>query len=334
MTPASAILPSILRRDADYFAVRAFSNSGMKDLAVSPLRYWHLHVNPNRPPDEPSKEMRLGTALHCAVLQPAEFEKRYTCALAQPEGCLVTMDDMRTWLKSAGHVPRGTRKSDLINQISAIDANVPILDVEISKHEIAHVGKEILSLDDWDRVLGCAAALAAEPKLQVILKEGNAEVPIFVNDPEAGTPLKAKLDWVTPGYTLDLKTFSQKMGRSISESVTRAILYEAYHRQAYFYTWLRELAVGHTDISAAQTSKNKFVLAFVESEPPHEVRLRWLRPTTGGQPNLYWSTARSETNAYIHSYADCLKRFGEKPWREQQSVDPLEDAEMPGLAFS
>jgi hypothetical protein len=41
----------------------------MKDLAVSPLRYWHLNLNPNRPPRIETPEMQFGTALHCLVLE-------------------------------------------------------------------------------------------------------------------------------------------------------------------------------------------------------------------------------------------------------------------------
>jgi hypothetical protein len=43
------------------------SFSGMKDFAVSPLRYWYRNINPNRPPFEATPEMQLGSALHCAV---------------------------------------------------------------------------------------------------------------------------------------------------------------------------------------------------------------------------------------------------------------------------
>ncbi len=338
MTPAKEILPSIITRDLapqqDYYAVRALSNSGMKHLAVSPLRYWYLHVNPDRPEDEETKFMRKGSALHCAVLEPAEFEKRYTCELLQPEGvCLSTMEDIRTWLRDKGLTPKGTKKADIINQAAAVDPNVFILDVELLKHETAHRDKEILKLEEWNQVRGMADALLAEPKLQVLLKEGRAEVPLFAKDPKLGIPLKAKLDWVTPLLTLDLKTFSQKRGKSIDESVADAIWYERYYRQAYFYSMLRALVAGDKTISGPQTAPD-FIMAFVESEPPHEVRLRALRPKTAGQPNDYWGRARNETEAAIWLYGDCMKRFGNAPWREHRTLDPLLDEEMKGLAFS
>jgi hypothetical protein len=48
---------------SDYFASEGLSQSGLKDLAISPYRYWYLNINPDRPERKETPEMRFGSAL-------------------------------------------------------------------------------------------------------------------------------------------------------------------------------------------------------------------------------------------------------------------------------
>jgi hypothetical protein len=315
----------------DYFDTPGLSHSGIKDLMVSPLRYWHLWISPNRPERRETQEMRIGTALHCAALQSSEFESRYACAITPEdfEGCLVTVDDMREWLQNKNVTSTFKSKAAFIGAVKCIDPSAPIFDDLKRLHEESNAGKIILPREDYDRVRGATDSLVAEPALRAILadKDGKAEVCVTATDPETGVPLKARMDWIAPKLTLDLKTFSQQRGKSIDKCVTNAIFYEGYYRQAYFYSLVRALAEGNRGKSAAQTAA-EFVLAFVESEAPYEVRIRALRPKSAGQSNLYWDRARVECREAIRLYAKCWEQFGEKPWREPRSIDPLYDEEL------
>jgi hypothetical protein len=58
-----------------YAEMPGVSWSSLKDLAVSPFRFWARNVDPNRPPSRTSPEMTFGSALHCAVLEPEQFRK-------------------------------------------------------------------------------------------------------------------------------------------------------------------------------------------------------------------------------------------------------------------
>jgi hypothetical protein len=316
--------------DSEYFNAAGLSNSAMHDLAVSPLRYWHCHVNPDRPKDEPTPAQQFGSALHCAVLQPELFPQQYACEIdmADYPGCLRTIEELRGWLRDQGVTPKGTRKQDVIAQVQAIDNTVPILDVIERRHFAENEGKTLLSKEDWARVQGAAKALREEPHVQRLLAEdGAAEVPMFAHDPQTGVLLKAKMDWVAPLHILDLKTFTQTRGKSIDKTIADAIFYEKYYRQAYFYDYVRRLALKE------EHGACDFVLAFVESEPPHETRIRCLVPKNGGSINLYWERARIEVRGLIDLYAECWDHFGETPWRYAQQVTVLEDEEMPQLAY-
>lgn len=323
MTPA---MESASASGEDYYSIVALSNSGMKDLAVSAYRFWYLNVNPNRPVVEPTPELRLGLAVHCAILEPHAFDQRYAGAAVLPDVCLVTVDDCRQFLKDKGRIPKGTRKAELIAQVQDYDPSVPIEEVIVRNHATANAGKVIFKLEDWQRIAGMADALQDEPSVQQLLKKGAAEQAIFMKDPDTGVPLKGKLDWVAPEFTVDFKTFVQKRGKSINRSVADAIFYESYNRQAYFYAKLR----GWPD-----TFCGDCVMVFVESEPPFECRIRTLKPKCGAQANLYWTRAMIETRGLIATYAECMKQFGtEKPWRFAQDIETLADEDIPALAWS
>src|SRR5258708_7618822 len=99
-----------------YHAAPGLSTSGLCDLAISPLHYWfRSSMNPHRPPDEPTAQMMLGTALHVAVLEPESFDSRYCQMLDRGDypGLLDTIDEMKSWLVQSGGTYRAcTRKSE------------------------------------------------------------------------------------------------------------------------------------------------------------------------------------------------------------------------------
>jgi hypothetical protein len=321
--------------EAQYRAAPGLCYSALKDLAISPLRFWAHWIDPNREREEPTPEMQFGSAVHCAVLEPEKFDSLYTCRVDASDypGCLVTADDLKRWLAERGLPTSAKRKDELIARVIEADSTVPILDVLEARHAEESAGKVEFRKPDWERIQGAAEALHDEPRLNELLSDGEPEVAMFATDPDTGVLLKGRMDWVSPQFTLDVKTFSQMRGKSIDKTVTDAIWYEHYYWQAYFYALLRSLQEGFPKkgISAAAPPH---VLAFVESDKPHETRLRTLLPKSVGETNLYWQRAQLEVRALIRMYAECWNRFGEKPWRSACELEALEDAEIPQLAYS
>lgn len=321
---------------AEYHAAPGLSNSGMKDLAVSPLRFWYLHLNPAPKPEdeEETKAQRMGSALHCAVLESeATFESRYVRALDPSDWpvCLDTVGEIRAWVADRGGKCKGTSKEDVIASALAhmdeIGQSVPILHVEQRHFFAKNEGKTVLSPEEWERLAGMTRAISEEPALRPILASGKPEVSIFAIDPETGVLLKARLDWMAPRHTLDLKSFTAKRGASIDKSIHDAIFYEGYYRQAYWYDFVRRLATGeHHDFST-------FVEAFVESDMPHETRIKSFLPKIGGNANLFWLMAHQECRALVRKYAECVERFGVNPWREDCRIEPLQDEDIRQLAY-
>lgn len=307
----------------EYRKAPGLSNSAMKDLAISPLRYWYLHLSPDRPERKESPEMKVGSALHCAVLEPNLFNDRYACEFIAPKDCLVTADNLRKFIIDSGGKPKGTTKSKLIDQVLGLNPNVPIFDVLATYHDAKCQGRIVLSEDQWGRVKGMSEALLNEPEVCAILKEGEAERSVFATDKETGTALKARMDWVRPDLIMDLKTFSQKMGKSIDRSIRDAMVNENYIRQSVFYSLL----------SGWPEWKGSFVFAFVESERPFETRLVKLVGRSSSA-YLYWTKALAEIRGMIWLYSEYVKKYGlDKAWRDKQQIEIMSDEDFPQLAW-
>ena len=67
--------------NADYHADPAVSASHLHAIAKSPQHYWSRYLDSQRQPVEPTAAMRLGSLVHCAVLEPEELRKRYSTCL-------------------------------------------------------------------------------------------------------------------------------------------------------------------------------------------------------------------------------------------------------------
>jgi exodeoxyribonuclease VIII len=67
--------------NAEYHADPAISASHLHAVAASPYHYWARYLNPQRPPSVQTAAMKLGSLVHCAVLEPDELAKRYAVCL-------------------------------------------------------------------------------------------------------------------------------------------------------------------------------------------------------------------------------------------------------------
>lgn len=334
MTTVQEPIPEV-EGTTDYYSVAALSHSGMKDLAVSPLRYWARWINPLRKPCEPTPEMRFGSAVHCLVLEGEQIFHNRCARMIDPTeypGCLETIEDIRSWIRDKGFTPTGTRKAQLVDMAFSIDPHVQIWDSILSESKASSAGKAMFTPEDWERVISASNALLAEPVIADLLRNGQPEVPLFCPDPETGIPLKAKLDWLTdqPGEwtILDLKTFVQRRGSSIDKSIADAIYYEGYYRQAYFYSKMVQRSLN-------LRSPARVLMAFVESNEPHEVRIREFCPRCeDGTANLYWERARLEVRNFCSLWAEYMREFEERPWRRTQEATPLADEEMRAMVYA
>ena len=53
------------------------SKSGLDLINRAPAHYWERYLNPKASPQKETPALLIGSAVHCAVLEPEEFGKRY-----------------------------------------------------------------------------------------------------------------------------------------------------------------------------------------------------------------------------------------------------------------
>lgn len=183
-----------------YHACEGISNSGLSKIARSPAHYKYGEF-------EATKAMELGSALHCAVLEPAVFAEQY---LLLPDVKNRTASEYKAATKSRGA------------------GNVL-------------VGKEV------DQLTGMVSALNDHYKAnQLMGVKGWRELAMFARDPHTGVLCKAKFDFLGFDghhfYAVDLKTTSDASPEEFSKSIANY----RYHVQDAFYSDVFEWATGNT----------------------------------------------------------------------------------------
>lgn len=161
----------------EYHKHHAIGSSGLKLIGQSPSHYWARYLDPNREPDQPTPAMKMGTAVHCAVLEPEEFAKRY---IVVPEGI--------------------DRRSNAGKALFA---------------EIEASGKEPLKHDEMKQVEAMRDAALNHPVSRVLFGNNlqQVETSLFWTDQETSVRCKIRPDFLLPpckqfprGLIMDVKT--------------------------------------------------------------------------------------------------------------------------------
>jgi hypothetical protein len=180
-----------------YHASAGISNSGLNDFAQSPFHYHALHVNPLRPPREEESGQLEGSMAHCAILEPAEFPKRYVVG---------------------PNCRRGTKIWDAFEKT-------------------IQPGQTAVKVEQVETAQAQALSVRSHPEIARLLGAGRSEVSAFWIDPATGELCRCRPDHVHPVndrsvILADVKTCGDASPREFARQVAR----KGYHRQAAFYT--------------------------------------------------------------------------------------------------
>ncbi len=181
--------------DSIYHAWKATSRSDLNLILRSPSHYKLAKRNPV----VATPAMHFGTAVHLAVLQPEQFEKRFY--LDAPPA----------------HINRRTNAGK----------------EEYAEWAEQHEGKEALPAPAWESIPKIVEALRNEPAAHMLLTSGASEVSYAWHDETLDGLCRARPDVESDhnGLLVDLKTCLDAR----PEAFSKACYNYSYHRQAAWY---------------------------------------------------------------------------------------------------
>jgi hypothetical protein len=320
-----------------YHADPALGSSNIRDLLIDPAVYWFKsNMNPlEEEESEPSAALIKGSAFHKIVLEGEDaFDAEYVRGINVKEhpGALVTIDDLKAWLKEKGREVSG-KKIDLIKRVHSINPQVPIIDV--MKEELEATGKIILPWKSYDEVVVSSAMISKNPTLSKSFKGGMPEVSVFWT--QDGVRFKCRFDYLKVRAIGDLKSFTNIMEKPVQVAVNQAIWGKRYDIQASHYmngrSQLPQLVAdgavfGDHDPEwlkkVAASDRYTFVWVFYQSTgAPLTHAVQFDRGTMMDQ------VAQAEIQKAVNLYRDNLEKFGTDMWIRQEDIHVMTDSDVP-----
>jgi hypothetical protein len=195
-----------IETNEQYHANEAISHSKLELFRRRPISYYRRFVAKTVARPEPTEAFRLGSAAHCAVLEPTKFWQRYAL---RPEG-----------------IDRRTKDGK----------------IAFAEFESANVGKTVITQEENNAVCEMVVAARLHPLASELLAAGQPELSWRV-EPTGGMALQCRTDWFNPAgcelsggrpYVADLKTV-ESLDADAFRNFERACFNFGYHRQAGFY---------------------------------------------------------------------------------------------------
>jgi len=223
----------ILESHSVYHSHPAVSHSKLEVFRRRPRLYEMRYVTRELPEPEPTAAFKIGSAAHCAILEPDKFPTQYA---QRPSGIdRRTKDGKAAWESFAAQ----------------------------------HAGKDFLDAEEWAQIASMIDAVRCNPLAGQLFAQGCAELSWRV---ESGAiPLQCRTDWFSREgcalsggrpYVADLKTIDS-LDSDAFRSFERAAFAYGYHRQAGFYLPLITEILG--------TAVTDLFFVAVEKQAPHGV---------------------------------------------------------------
>jgi len=214
-----------------YHATQAVSHSMLKTLRQSPAKLrWEMDH-----PRRTTPAMSLGTAIHCALLEPDLFDRTYSVKREKPKEP-----------ERPAELAEVTRRSaDGKAKIDAWEATwKPKFDREMATWEGEREAKQMLSQDDMDTVTRVHARTMDDRFFSQFFSSGEKEKSFFVKDEDTGLTLRCRPDNLVQTdsglFIVDLKSTDCAQKHAFNSDITKY----AYYTQAAFYLHVVERAIG------------------------------------------------------------------------------------------
>ncbi len=252
-----------------YADIDAINWSTLKHMAVSAKMLRHRVDHPR----EDTKALALGRAIHCAVLERKRWQSE---VIAEPDDWDLRSNKGKAqraqWLAEASGNEVVARPYFDRRSRAGKDAAAEFEQMVAETNARVVVGDEpaavvfapeviVLTRTDYEIAERCATAVRAHPTAAEWLRGGRAEEVVTWTDEETGIACKARLDFITPGSAIDLKSGRRQTLRDIQADVARY----GYHGQLAWYLDGAKRAKRLPQLGA------KARLIYVQTEAPFDV---------------------------------------------------------------
>lgn len=208
---------------------------------------------------------------------------------------------------------------------------------KLEREAIAASGKIAIKREDYDRIQQAGATMRANPELANAFSGGYSEVSVFWDS--GGIRKKARLDYVKPRATVDLKSIRNSRAINFVEACRRAIAEYRYDIQVAHYAEGREAMRRLIAQGAIHNppGDDAWLQAVASNEHYAWVFVFW---QAEGAP-LTWATKISPANGILdvartaivraeENYRSHMERFGrDTPWLIAEPIDELAIEDMP-----
>lgn len=228
--------------NAEYHGGPGTSKSDLALFAQSPLHWWHAKRNPEREmAAEQAAPLRLGSAIHGAVLEPDLFSAEYAC------------------------LPEDAPKRPTDRQVNAKKPSAETLDAIAwwRDFELANTGKELLTIDQHRTALAVRDAVNRHPIARTLFTGGRAEQSVHAVDTETGEHIKCRFDYLG-GMAVDLKSCAD----ASPDGFGRASFNFSYYLQPPWYFDVMKSAFGE--------APPFWVFVAVETRPPYAIGIYYV----------------------------------------------------------
>lgn len=181
-----------------YHACPGISNSGLAQIDKSPWHYYSRCIDPKRPPAEEKPGQFEGELMHCALLEPDQFDTRYVLGPTLNR-------NTKAWKEWVAHNTQD--------------------------------GRVAIQGDQYEKAMAQAASARALPDVAAAVVSGDREVSAFWRDPVTGVLCRCRPDFVHDAgnnrvVLLDAKGYSSADPHEFARQAAR----KGYHRQAAYYS--------------------------------------------------------------------------------------------------
>lgn len=283
--------------EEQYHADEAISSHGLNTISRSPLHYWAYYKNPERLPQKETPALKIGSAIHKAILEPNKFEKEYVQEpqLIDYKGVLDKLEDYKERAKELSLPISGTKgllKSKIIQAETLQDAPGSVFWDDLVG--TITQGRISLSKAEYRACRGISHRVHTHPSAKQIFHTGWPETSIFWTDRDTGVSCRGRLDWI---YPEDVNTKNRTIVdvkstiNASSNSFQRDVFKYGYHIQAAMY-WDGLTSLGY--------NVGNFIFSAWEKKPPFATALYYMTTEL-------LNAGREEYKKLIKIYAECLE---------------------------